>query len=61
MGVVTKMDSIEQIEKDKTELQIMIQHELANFESRTGMKICEVDFSRYHGLAISSVWIKVQF
>ena len=61
MGIATKIDSIEQIKKDKTELQIMIKHELANFESRTGMKISEVDFSRYNGLAISSVWVKVLF
>ena len=61
MGIATKMGSIEQIKKDKTELQIMIKHELANFESRTGMKISEVDFSRYNGLAISSVWVKVLF
>ncbi len=61
MGIATKMDSIEQIKKDKTELQNMIKHELANFESRTGMKISEIDFSRYNGLTIGSVWVKVQF
>ena len=61
MGIATKIDSIEQIKKDKTELQIMIKHELANFESRTGMRISEISFSRIDGLVIRSVWVKVEF